>query len=317
MKTFIFSALALGMMASCANTDVEGVSTVDNGEPVAIQLSAGVEATTVITRAAIEQDANFSATVLGWESDDITNFEVKPTWNAVTSDIRVSTVATNNVKLTDAADATAKYYKANGTKTFMKAFYVDGEKPTAESPNAWIYDLTKRDGTLDILMADAVSGDRNTPADPFLFKHPLTKLIFKVIAGDGLADDVTLTSINVKGMSVPEKINLGTSEVEFGTNPVASLSIGVEPQTAIPASTAEAAEVGNPIMVKPINGKFKIEVVTSKTTYSDVEVNLTTVADHADGAGVAYFITLTFKDQISTSASVTDWAASSGAGTVG
>ena len=40
MKTFIFSALALGMMASCSNTEVEGIDVVDNGEPVAIQLSA-------------------------------------------------------------------------------------------------------------------------------------------------------------------------------------------------------------------------------------------------------------------------------------
>ena len=33
MKTFIFSALALGMMASCSNTEVEGIDAVDNGEP--------------------------------------------------------------------------------------------------------------------------------------------------------------------------------------------------------------------------------------------------------------------------------------------
>ena len=31
MKTFIFSALALGMMASCSNTEVEGIDAVDNG----------------------------------------------------------------------------------------------------------------------------------------------------------------------------------------------------------------------------------------------------------------------------------------------
>ena len=49
MKTFIFSALALGMMASCSNTEVEGIDAVDNGEPVAIQLSAGVETTTGVT----------------------------------------------------------------------------------------------------------------------------------------------------------------------------------------------------------------------------------------------------------------------------
>ena len=34
MKTFIFSALALGMMASCSNTEVEGIDAVDNGEQI-------------------------------------------------------------------------------------------------------------------------------------------------------------------------------------------------------------------------------------------------------------------------------------------
>ena len=70
MKTFIFSALALGMMASCSNTEVEGIDAVDNGEPVAIQLSAGVQTNVVagLSRAAITgADGVFVATVLGWE----------------------------------------------------------------------------------------------------------------------------------------------------------------------------------------------------------------------------------------------------------
>lgn len=315
MKTFIFSALALGMMASCANTDVEGV--VENGEPVAITLSAEVEATTVLTRAAIEQDAKFKATVLGWEDNNITDFEVNPAWTAVSSDINVSKNVTSNITLTDAVDVSkAEYYKADGTKTYMKAFYVDGESPKAQSSNAWIYDLTKKDGSLDILIADAINGDKNTSAGSFEFKHPLTKLIFQVKAGDGLADNVTLTSIKVKGMSVPEKINLGTSKVEFGENPT-DLSIGVTAGTTIPSSTTDAAIVGAPIMVKPISASFTIDVVTSAKTYENVNVTLKTVAGHEDGAGVAYVITLTIKDQISTSASVADWAAGEGEGTVG
>ena len=65
MKTFIFSALALGMMASCSNTEVEGIDAVDNGEPVAIQLSAGVQTAATVSRALIENGSKFTATVLG------------------------------------------------------------------------------------------------------------------------------------------------------------------------------------------------------------------------------------------------------------
>lgn len=308
MKTFIFSALALGMMASCTNTEVEGV--IDNGEPVAIRLSAGVEATTVLSRAAINDNDKFKATVLGWEGNDITDYGVKPTWAAVTSDIQVSATETSGITLTE-----SQYYKADGTKTYMKAFYVDGETPIAATDNEWIYNLSKRDGSIDILLADAVGGDRNTPAGAFLFKHPLTKLIFKAVAGDGLADNTTLKSIKVKGMSVPEKINLGTSKVEYGTALTESLLIGgiESPQTI----TSTATEAGNPIMVKPITGEFYIEVETSIKTYENVKVILDAVADHADGAGVAYVITLTFKDQISASASVAAWTAGTGQGTVG
>lgn len=46
MKTFIFSALALGVMAGCSNTEIEDV--VDSGEPVAITLNAGVETAVVV-----------------------------------------------------------------------------------------------------------------------------------------------------------------------------------------------------------------------------------------------------------------------------
>ena len=58
MKTFIFSALALGVMAGCSNTEIEDV--VDSGEPVAITLNAGVETAVVVgTRAAIGTDELF------------------------------------------------------------------------------------------------------------------------------------------------------------------------------------------------------------------------------------------------------------------
>ena len=49
----------------------------------------------------------------------------------------------------------------------MKAFYVNGETPVADT-DSWIYNLTKKDGTLDILMASAINGDKNTPAASLL-----------------------------------------------------------------------------------------------------------------------------------------------------
>ena len=281
MKTFIFSALALGVMAGCSNTEIEDV--VDSGEPVAITLNAGVETAVVVgTRAAIGTDELFKATVLGWEGDNVADYKVAPTWTAISSDIKASSEVTNNITLTN-----TQYYKSDGTHTFMKAFYVNGETPVA---------------------------DKNTPAASFAFKRPLTKLIFKVVAGDGLADNVTLTSIEVKDMCVPEKINLGTDEVVFGETLATPLSIGVTASTSI---TATETPVGHAIMVKPIAGTFVISVTTSTKTYDNVTVTLNSVAEHLDGAGVAYTVTLTFKEQISVSASVADWSEGTGSATIG
>lgn len=158
----------------------------------------------------------------------------------------------------------------------------------------------------------AVYGDKTTPAGALTFAHPLTKLIFKVKAGVGLANDVKLTSIHLLGMSVPEKINLGTNEVLFGTAQEVEVPIIFTDAITTTEETASTA-----VMVKPISGKFNIKVVTNKKTYSSVEVTLSSVAEHADGKGVAYTVTLTFRDEISTSASVTEWATGSGSGTVG
>lgn len=46
-------------------------------------------------------------------------------------------------------------------------------------------------------------------------------------------------------------------------------------------------------------------------------VTLNSVAEHLDGAGVAYTVTLTFKEQISVSASVADWSEGTGSATIG
>ena len=117
MKTFIFSALALGMMASCSNTEVEGIDPVDNGEPVAIQLSAGVETNVVagLTRAAITGDATFTAKILGWE--DAAAYTADPSWSSTASGIKASG-KTDKLQL-----AATQYYLANESFLSRRCYY--------------------------------------------------------------------------------------------------------------------------------------------------------------------------------------------------
>lgn len=307
MKTFIFSALALGMMASCSNSEIDEI--IDNGEPVAIQLSAGVETTTILSRAAIVDNEKFNAIVLGWESTTVpTTYEVNPAWNAETTDISTSGT-------TEAVTVTNQYYRAEeGYKTYMRAFYVDGAIATKESEEkAWNYNLDKKDGSVDILLTtDVAIGDKTTPATSLEFVHPLTKLIFNVQAGVGLATDVKLESIKLLNVGVPENINLGTNTVGFTA--IGELNV---PVTLTDAITGTSTVATTAVMVEPVTGTFKIAVKTNKKEYTDITVTLDAVADHTDGAGVAYIVTLTFRDNISSKAEVTQWAAGTGSGIIG
>lgn len=299
MKTFIFSALALGMMASCANTDVEGV--VDNGEPVAIQLSAGVQQNVVVSRAPITGGNTFKAKILGWE--DTALYTGEPSW-ATTADKINATGETSNLVLAD-----QQYYLANGNSTKMKAFYPSDAVMDATNKN--IYNFANTDGQMDVLMASEVTGNRDikTPVQ-FKFTHPLTQLTFKLKAGAGFPSDVTITTITVNGMKLPVGIDVDKDAVVYS----APATISVPEIKANTVIGSSEDPVGNPIMVAPIDkGEFTIDVTASgNRSYTGITVKLDGITSDVTGAGVAYVVTLTFKEKISANASVTDWTSGEG-----
>lgn len=302
MKTFVFSAVAMAVLASCTNSAIDDV--VNNDEPVAIRLSAGVQANGVKdTRAPITGSATFQAIVLGWEGDT-PNYTVAPKWNASTSNIN-ATGSTGNITLTE-----PQYYLADGTKTYMKAFYAEGA--TVNETNKYIYDFDNTDGQKDILMASAVEGSKIT-ATPvnFAFKHPLMQLKFKLVAGKGFPSGVTVTSITVKNAKRPIGVDLSKDEVKY---------TDVDDITVPNASSGEikGEVVGNPLMVEPFAGKtFNVDIKASgDRTYSNILVTLESVEGNDTGAGIAYEVTLTFQEKMTASASVTDWSTGTGSGTV-
>ena len=63
MKTFVFSAVAMAVLASCTNSAIDDV--VNNDEPVAIRLSAGVQANVVVSRAPITSVESFKPIRMG------------------------------------------------------------------------------------------------------------------------------------------------------------------------------------------------------------------------------------------------------------
>ena len=296
MKNYFYSALAMIVLAGCAGSEIDEV--VDNGQPVAIALKAGVQTTSVVSRAPITGSATFKPTIMGWNVATEPG-AVAPDW-ATTTNEEIAGDATN-VGITLLAP---QYYQADGSKTYMKAFYAEGATINA---NAWKYDFTNTDGQKDVLMAAAISGDKNTAASGFAFTHPLMQLKFKLVAGDGFPDDVKVTSMTIKGAQLPIGVDMSDNTVTYA----AAAALAVPGAADSPISTQPTA--GNPVMGKPFTGKtFTMEIVTSEKTYPNVTVTL----DDAIGAGVAYTVTLTFKEKISATASVSEWTDGTGSGTV-
>lgn len=303
MKTFIFSALALGMMTSCANTDVEGVSTVDNGEPVAIQLSAGVQQNVVVSRAAITgADASFGANIFGWEvaKDATVNYALASTWETTTSKDISANAKNEEMSLTD-----IKYYNANvDITTCMRAFYPVG------TITAGVYSFSadvKKDGTQDILVSNEVKGSRADAADKiFAFTHPLTQLKFAVKKGDGWnsGNVGSVQSITIKGASIAEGIIIKNNELK--TASAGDITVNI----ATPIEVVDAqTPVGDPVMIVPTSAANEITVdivLDNGVKYSGVK--LASTGSGTFDAGKAYTVTLTFNNKkVATGATVTDW----------
>lgn len=298
MKTFIFSALALGMMASCSNTEVEGIDAVDNGEPVAIQLSAGVETNVVagVTRAAITgKDGVFVATVLGWEKTGDADYATNRTW----------LTTTNNISAQANGEAITlqeiEYYSSNKeVSTYMKAYYPAG---TAEN-GVYTFTTPEQDGTQDVLVSGEVKGSRiDAATKSFVFTHPLTQLQFSVKAGETWKGG-SVKSIALKSIKLATGVNIADNSLV--SKDVVSLSITGIDAAGVEVKTA-AAKVGAPTMILPITGKtISIDVeMMDGTSFENITV---TTEDESFIAGKAYAIELTFKNKkIDGTATVQDW----------
>lgn len=296
MKKVILFALATAAMFSCSqNKEVEVI----DGDNVLIRLGAGVEA---LTKAPIISGSTFTAAIGGWETDEVVDYTVAVTW-ATTAEIEAEETAAA------ISMAAQKYYNVdNDVKTYMKAWCPEG---TLE---AGMVTFTNTDGTVDPLLATAVSGSKlDAGTKEFSFAHPTTQIKFKVVAGTGLAIGTEIQSITIKNAELPTGFNLVTDVVTYEDEGAADLSVLTGGTTEI---TSSAALVGTPVMIKPMTGnEITLDVVTSGGVFDGV---VATIADDTNFvAGKAYTITLTFKAKgIDVTASVAEWTTGTGTGDV-
>lgn len=300
MKSCFFSAVVMALLASCSGSEVDEV--IDNGQPVAISLSAGVQTATAVSRAPITGSTTFAATILGWEGETA-DYTAKP-WVSEAS--KIAATATNaSLTLTP-----VQYYSADTkVNTYMQAFYVSSGATADE--DGLKYTITNSDGESDILLAPAVTGNKDDASGKnFAFVHPLTQVKFKIKAGTGLAINTTLTSITLKSVQIPTSLDFSNASV---IQYAAATDLPVTGITT-PTIGVEEASVGNAMMISPLSA-LKLDVVTSVGTFSNIAVSIDDDATLL--AGKAYTITLTFNQKaISSTGSVTEWLSGTGSGTV-
>ena len=312
MKTQVFlSLLAAGvLLAGCSKSENEGGEgpVHGDGQLVSIRLSSGIgDAAKAGSKAPVTAEAPATVQIEGWENTEAEAYAGASTWQS-TAAVTVSETAAA-ITLSP-----VQYYNADeNIKTYIKGWY-----PQVASADGEVT-FTNTDGTVDVLYATEVSGDKNTEVDqPLVFNHKSAQLVFKVVKGEGLAAGTKIKTIKVKNTAIPTSLTLSSNTVNY--TDMAELEV---PNVTVAEIGETAAVAGDPLMVKPVDDNTTVTLYIETTaddgstvaaTYDDVAL---TTSDGKLTEGSAYTVTLTFKQAgISLEANITPWTEATGEGEV-
>lgn len=188
-----------------------------------------------------------------------------------------------------------QYYPKNGYRVAMAAFApaanVDGN--TAEFK---VY------GDTDIIATGEKVGSLMNQFEEYAFNftHKLTMLQFSVQRNADFDDDTYIKSITIRDQRTLAKLQINTGVLTFEPAPIGDVSVhGIEEvliQTT-PTDTKGYAMIEAGTFPKSmLKYHYLVDVVTSKGSYTQVPIVLTTGLDQftRTQAGVKYQITLTF-----------------------
>lgn len=307
---FLISIIAL--LASCTIIDTETDSAMSHSYPKEIRLSAEVQRTIAQSRAAIGENAPFSATILGWEttSDATTYSDASPSWS---TDTKESIIA-SPTKGSAVVFKNEQYYLTDGGKTFMKAFSPIG-KVTGQ---LYTFGKIETDGSTDVLVSNEIFGTKSSAAPSLAFSHALTQLTFYIQKGESIPeddmDDVRVIQLN--GIQLPVGFDL-TSKTLTVSETQNLYALNATTGNGVPIPKDKAIRAGGSVMIAPITGDAELSL-TVVTNHGELNVSkVTSTTGNEFRAGISYDITLTFmRKEISSSATVTNWIKGEGGATV-
>lgn len=264
--------MGVAMLASCTNETGEDVKINDD------VIRLGV--TKNVTSRATINDMNDLSRV----GDQVGIYAVK-TQNTNANDLLTDWVAgdallMDNQKTTAISttgditwDGVYLYPKADAEKTNVKfmAYYPYATAGTDEDNNGNRVEAASGstapklhftlDGSLDVLLATPVTGNRKTPARELTFNHKLTQLSFQLLDDQGLWRH-KITNIELIEANSKAAMNLETGALTSWSNPV---TLSVENEAIILPDNKEPVTLKKILMLQPEVTKYMMSI-----TFEDV-----------------------------------------------
>lgn len=192
--------------------------------------------------------------------------------------------------------------------------YADGTNFSIDNPadgQAPVLRFTL-DGTDDILYAAPVIGSRSEAPAALTFRHALTQLMFKIkdVHGELRRNKTKVLSIAFQDVNTVSSMDIETGIFGEWSDPDNLMVPGIEGKDfAFEEEGPDFVAPGDGIMLEPGLASFKITLVTSDGTFSDVTIR-PAGGETVFAAGHSYEITVTFNEQQSevlAGATVVDW----------
>ena len=302
MKKILLPVLAAALLAGCAK---EGSNPANNG-PVPIRLGSGI-GMEVTSKAPIDpaENSQFTASIVGWEGESA---PTAYTGAARTWQTTITTTASEEATDVPTWGTTQFYNQDENVNTYMIAWHPEGTLADDATTVSF-----ENDGTKDAMIAQMVSGNKNTTTDPVLaFTHASAQIIFKVQTENKDVQVNNLQSITIKDVKVITGFDLSDYSA---INSTTEKDVNVAIDLAGTIGHEEAIEAGDGVMIAPDRREITIDVQADDITYANQKVTLSSATIEA---GKSYIITLTFKRQgITVDAKVEAWQPGTQTGTDG
>ena len=284
-RTFFYTMLAAGLLASCTNDELADNPLADG--PVAAQVTADISQT--LTRVSVNGvSASFT-------SGDIIN---------VVADGSATHVYANNGTTWSAA---SPYYFEDKNEVTFQAWYADPTiKPTADnkiSIDTKTQTISSGWNQWDILATPEVTTTVANPEIAFTgdnaFSHVMTQVTMVFQTGSGISDLTALTGYTLKSLTTDATFNTLNCELTPGT------TTGDVAITGISASGTEYTCTPLILVPQTVTGTIALEVNNNGQTYK-ASLNAPTAGLQA-GYSYTYTVTVSNTGLEVSNAAISDW----------